>query len=111
MNLFSIIKDHEKAFIDICVSHKVETLNAFGSSVTQYFDEETSDIDLLITLNIIDPIEYGEALLSIWDEFELLFNRKVDLLSEDSITNLFLKNSIDANKKLIYDNKREKVFS
>ena len=29
MNLFSIIKVHEKAFIDICVSHKVETLNAF----------------------------------------------------------------------------------
>lgn len=49
-------------------------------------------------------------LLSFWDSLEILFDRKVDLLTEDSINNPYLKKSIESTKKLIYDGQGEKVF-
>lgn len=110
MNLYSIIKDKSKEFKDTCKQHRVKKLYAFGSSITNSFDLNTSDIDLVVDLSIKDPIEYGEALISLWDSLEVIFGRRVDLLTEDSINNPYLRKSIEATKKLIYDGQGEKVF-
>ncbi len=96
-------------FLSLCKTHNVKNLYAFGSSVTDHFDEESSDIDLLIEIDNDDPIERGENLMSIWDHFEHFFQRKVDLLTTSSIKNPVLKKSIDATKVLIYDGKEQKV--
>lgn len=96
--------------MSICQAHQVENLFAFGSSISDQFDPEKSDIDLLVKIGIANPIDRGEALLALWDEFEVFFERKVDLLTEDSLRNPYLKKSIEATKKLIYDRQREKIF-
>ncbi len=82
----------------------------FGSSITDHFNPTSSDIDVVVVIDIDDPVDRGEALLSLWDNLEALFKRKVDLLTEDSIRNPYLKSSIDRTKKLIYDGEGEKVF-
>jgi predicted nucleotidyltransferase len=64
----------------------------------------------LATLDIDNPADRGEALLSLWDKLEALFNKKVDLLTDDSIRNPYLKSNIDLTKRLIYDGEGEKVF-
>jgi len=64
---------------------------AFGSATNDTFDEQSSDIDLVVELNESDPVERGEKLLSLWDKLELIFNRKVDLITETSIHNPYLK--------------------
>ena len=110
MNLITILKKHNAGFIKICVSHKVEKMYAFGSSITDHFDPSKSDIDLVVALNFQDPIEYGETLLSLWNTLESFFDRKVDLLTEESIQNSNLRKSIEATKMLIYDRQSEKVF-
>ncbi|WP_194975528.1 nucleotidyltransferase family protein [Aquiflexum lacus] len=110
MDLSTLIKERYIDFIDLCRSHKVANIYAFGSSITDHFDPKTSDIDLVVTIDIDDPADRGEALISLWDNLEVLFGRKVDLLTEDSIRNPYLKSNIDRTKKLIYDGKREKVF-
>lgn len=110
MNLMTLINEKRSAFIDLCRSHKVDKIYAFGSSVTDGFDPERSDIDLIVNVDIIEPADRGEALLSLWDKLETLFQRKVDLLTEDSIRNPYLKSSIDRTKKLIYDGEGEKFF-
>ena len=110
MNLIKLINDRKTDFVDLCVGHKVEKLYAFGSSITNRFDEEKSDVDVLVELNLIDPLEYGETLLALWDNLEIFFERKVDLLTEDSIHNPYLRKSIEATKTLIYDRQREKIF-
>lgn len=97
-------------FAALCKSRQVASVFAFGSTVNGKFNTDTSDVDLLVQLNINDPIEYGETLLALWDELEFFFKRKVDLLTEDSIKNPYLKKSIDDSKVLIYDGEREKVF-
>jgi predicted nucleotidyltransferase len=110
MNLFGLIKEKDADFIHVCKQHKVSTIYGFGSSVTNHFDLLKSDIDIIVELDIKDPIEYGETLLSLWDSLETLFNRKVDLLTEDSIRNPYLRKSIESTKKLIYDGQRKKVL-
>jgi predicted nucleotidyltransferase len=97
-------------FSALCQSHKVKYLYAFGSSVSDRFDNTKSDIDLLVEIDDEDPIERGEKLISLWDTFEGFFNRKVDLLTDSSIRNPYLRKRIDNTKILIYDGSRQKVF-
>lgn len=110
MDLITLIKERYKEFVDICREHKVDKIYAFGSSITGHFNPLTSDIDIIISVDIENPADRGEALLSLWDKLEELFGRKVDLLTEDSIHNPFLKSNIERTKRLIYDGKGEKVF-
>jgi predicted nucleotidyltransferase len=109
-----IIKDEilkkQKDFEILCKNHKVKYLYAFGSSVTERFDYNKSDIDLLVEIDSKDPIDRGEKLLSLWDLFEIFFRREVDLLTDSSISNPFLRKSIDSTKVLIYDGSGQKVL-
>ena len=109
MNLRESINDNPQAFVALCQDYEVKSLYAFGSSITNEFKENESDIDLLIELNTADPLQRGENLLNIWEKFELFFHRKVDLLTSSSIKNPILKKSIDSTKVLIYDGKELKV--
>lgn len=103
MNLDNIIKDCYVEFINLCKTYHVKNVYAFGSSITERFDPHTSDIDMLVKIDIDEPTDRGEALFSFWDGLEKLFRRKVDLLTEDSIKNPYLKSNIERTKKLIYD--------
>ncbi len=109
MNLKESITNKMEEFLALCEVHNVKNLYAFGSSITDQFNEESSDIDLLIEIEQDDPIERGESLMSIWDKLEKFFQRKVDLLTNASIKNPILRKSIDATKVLIYDGKEQKI--
>lgn len=109
MNLKDSIQNNSTEFLSLCESHDVKTLYAFGSSTTEKFDETSSDIDLLVELKTKDPIRRGENLIDLWDKFEKIFQRKVDLLTSSSIKNPILRKSIDSSKILIYDGKERKV--
>jgi len=80
----------------------MKDLFAFGSSVTDKFYDESSDIDLLVEVDEPDPVERGEKLMSFWDNKKLFFGRKVDLLTDSSIPNPILCKSIDRTKVLLF---------
>jgi predicted nucleotidyltransferase len=94
----------------LCQTHNVKQLYAFGSSVSDSFDPQRSDIDLLVELDDLDPLDKGEKLISLWDKFENFFHRKVDLLTDSSIRNPYLKKNIDSTKVLIYDGNGAQIF-
>lgn len=96
-------------FTTLCRLYNVKNLYAFGSATTDEFDENSSDIDLLIEIEENDPLERGEKLLAIWDKLEEFFERKVDLLTQSSLKNPILRKNIDATKISIYDGKRQEV--
>lgn len=110
MFIKSEISNNPIEFQDLCRAHRVKFLYAFGSSVTMRFDKDKSDLDLLVEIDTADPIERGETLMSLWDTFEMFFKRKVDLLTESSIHNPYLRDSIDSTKVLIYDGTRQKTL-
>lgn len=109
-----IIKDeilkHLTEFKALCQNYNVIYLYAFGSSTTEHFDSEKSDVDLLIEISSKDPIERGEKLMSLWDSLEIFFRRRVELITDSSIKNPYLRKNIDFTKILIYDGKRAQIF-
>ena len=110
MKLHSEIQSRSHEFLTLCQTHKVQSLYAFGSSITDRFNENSSDIDLLVEIDIEDPIERGEKLMSLWDKLVAFFYRKVDLLTYSSIKNPVLRKNIDLTKTLIYDGSGQKVL-
>ncbi len=110
MVIKDLIDAKSNDFKILCLKHQVKYLYAFGSSTSERFDEEKSDIDLLVEIDDPDPVERGEKLLSLWDLFEKFFKRRVDLLTDSSIHNPFLRKSIDSTKILIYDGTGQKIF-
>lgn len=96
-------------FLTLCKSHIVKNIYVFGSAVTENFNDESSDIDLLIEIDNDNPIERGENLMDIWDKLEVFFQRKVDLVTISSIKNPILRKNIDTTKILLYDGKEHKV--
>jgi predicted nucleotidyltransferase len=88
----------------------VKKFYLFGSALTSRFDEKSSDIDVLIETADLPPEEKGELLIILWDDLEKLFNRKVDLLTENSLQNPYLAREIEQTRKLIYDEQNGQVF-
>lgn len=110
MYLQTVIAQKQPEFLSLCRQHKVRSLYAFGSSLTDQFDPKKSDIDLVVDIDTADPVEKGQLLLSFWDSLEAFFERKVDLLTENAIRNPYLKANIERTQKLIYDRKGEKIL-
>ena len=103
MFIHNEIRKNLSLFSDICKNHGIKSLYAFGSSVTEQFNPQRSDIDLLVEMEDMDPLEKGEKLLSLWDKLEDFFQRKVDLLTQKSLKNPFLLENIDKTKILLSD--------
>lgn len=87
--LIDEIAKRKEDFENLCADHKVKFLYAFGSSITDRFDPDKSDIDLLVEIDDNDPIERGERLISLWDTFEDFFHKKVDCLQIHRLKILF----------------------
>ncbi len=97
-----IEKKSTKLF-QLCEKYKISKLFLFGSVLKDSFNPKTSDLDFIVEIENIPPIEKGENLMSFWTELELLFSRKVDLLTSKKIKNPYLLKEINKTKSLIYD--------
>ena len=105
------IKKYKKRLADLCNNNSaVNKLYFFGSALSSKFNEDTSDIDIFVEVAELPPEERGENLITLWDNLESLFNRKVDLLTENSLRNPFFKKEVERTKKLIYDRESHKIF-
>jgi uncharacterized protein len=111
MYIKSFISKNSSEYNRICESHKVKYMFAFGSSVSSSFNLSTSDIDLLVDIDVTDPLEKGELLMSLWDALEIFFQRKVDLVTKNSLKNPYLISNIEKNKTLIYDRTSQEISS
>ena len=99
--MHAILKDNLTQINAICAKHNVKTLFAFGSICKHDFSQ-SSDIDLLVSFHQMDFGDYADNYFSIADEFESLFNRPEDLITEKSLSNPYFIASINESKKFLY---------
>ena len=97
-----LINKDRQGFLDLCKQCHVAYIYAFGSSVNGNFRAD-SDVDVLVGVTPEDDLEAGGALIDLWDGLESFFDRPVDLLTENSLRNPYLRKEIERTKKLIYD--------
>ena len=73
----------------------------FGSAVTSDFSE-SSDVDILISFKDISFEKYTDNYFELHDALVKLFQRKVDLITERSLSNPYFIESIEKTKQLLY---------
>jgi predicted nucleotidyltransferase len=98
----SIIENNKSKLIELCQKYDVQTMYVFGSASSDDF-KETSDIDILISFKKDISVEkYTDNYFELHYKLEELFNRKVDLVTENSLSNPYFKASVEETKKLLY---------
>ncbi len=107
--LREIIQKNKGQFLNLCKAYGIKSLFVFGSAANGHF-KDTSDVDFVVELSEKDPLNRGEMLMSLWDKLEKFFNRKVDLLTDNSIRNPYLREEIEKTKKLVYDGSKEEIL-
>ena len=100
----AIVKDKLPQIAELCRKYRVERMYLFGSAARDTdFDPATSDIDLLIAFSPeLDVLDRGDNFLDLVEDLQTLFGRGVDLMTEKSLSNPYLVESIERDKQLIY---------
>jgi len=97
----AIIKDHLSEIHQLCLSHHVTKLYAFGSVVSGEF-KESSDVDFLVSFDNMDPEDYADNYFQLAGQLEHVLNRPVDLVTENSLGNQYFIRSVNRSKLQIY---------
>jgi predicted nucleotidyltransferase len=97
----ALIENQLQKIRDLCYEHQVETLHVFGSVLSEDFSVE-SDIDILIQFQEMSHEQYAEYYFSLHEKLEQLFGRKVDLLTQRSLSNPYFIAKVERTKKLLY---------
>ena len=100
--MHKVLRNNIDKIKTLCANRNVKSLFVFGSVCTDKF-KNSSDIDLLISFNPMDYADYADNYFLIADEFEKILHRPVDLITDKSLSNPYLINSINMTKTLIYE--------
>ncbi|MCR9171407.1 MAG: nucleotidyltransferase domain-containing protein [bacterium] len=99
--MMNLIEHNKQELQQLCEKYDIKTMYVFGSAATGNFNE-SSDIDILISFKEIPFEKYTDNYFELHEALEKLFSRKVDLLTERSLTNPYFIKSIEASKQLLY---------
>lgn len=96
-----LLENNISQIVALCRKHKVSKLFAFGSILTNRFNDE-SNVDFWVSFNKSEVTDYFDNYFDFKYSLEDLLGRTVDLLEEQTIKNPYLKKNVDATKALIY---------
>lgn len=85
----------------LCDNHKVKSLYAFGSVLTDQFNSE-SDVDLMVDFSNIEPEDYADNYFDLKFSLQDILKRPVDLLEEKAIKNPYFLQSLFQQRQLLY---------
>ncbi|MEO6284715.1 MAG: nucleotidyltransferase domain-containing protein [Dyadobacter sp.] len=97
------LEKYQAEIVVLCKTYKVKRLYAFGSVLTENFNDE-SDIDLIVDFFDLEVENYADNYFDFKFGLQDVFERRVDLLEERGIRSSFLIAHLNLSKKLIYEN-------
>ena len=102
--MVDVVKNNLDKIIDACKSHHVKSLYLFGSAATGKFFSTESDLDFLYQFekNAISPIDYADNFFDFKFFLEDLFDRSIDLISEEYLSNPSFIKSLEKSKVQVY---------
>jgi predicted nucleotidyltransferase len=101
VELPGFLEKHKEELKDLCNIHHVERMFVFGSVLSEGFSSE-SDVDFLVKIKDVPVEVYTDSFFEIYEGLQNILNRKVDLLTEQSISNPYFLEEINRTKTLIY---------
>ena len=85
----------------LCKAHKVKSLYAFGSILTDKFNDQ-SDIDLIVDFRDVQLLDYADNYFDLKFSLEDTVKRSVDVLEKKAIKNPYFKKAVEKDMQLIY---------
>ena len=95
------LETYSPDIIQLCETHKVKSLYAFGSVLTDAFNKE-SDIDLIVEFSNIAVEDYADNYFDFKFSLQDILKRKVDLLEEKAIKNPYFRQAVNQQRQLVY---------
>jgi predicted nucleotidyltransferase len=99
--MVKVLEDKIQALRELCIRYDVKKLYLFGSVCTDKFTND-SDIDILISFKDISIEKYTDNYFALHYKLEELFTRKIDLITEKSLSNPYFIESVEETKQLVY---------
>ncbi len=99
--MHTLVERKKDKLVALCQKYDVKTMHLFGSVCTSNFTPE-SDIDILISFKEVSIDKYTDNYFELHYELEKLFKRKVDLITENALSNPYFIESVEATKQLLY---------
>ena len=97
----TILERHISDINKLCSTHRVKQLYAFGSVLTEDFNNG-SDIDLIVDFDPIDVNQYADNYFEFKFSLEDILQTPVDLLEEKAIKNPYFRQVVNKQRQLIY---------
>ena len=97
----NFLENHKNVIAKLCQSHKVKTLYAFGSVLTNEFNDN-SDVDFIVDFQPQDVLDYGDNYYDLKFSLQQILQRQIDLLEEKALKNPYFRQNIDKQRQLIY---------
>jgi hypothetical protein len=88
--------------VALCQKYHVRRLDVFGSAARDDFDEQSSDVDLLVEFDDMPYADRADAYLGLLTEAEALLGRHVDLVEVGAVRNPHIRDGIEASRQLLY---------
>lgn len=97
------LEKHIQDISQLCLTHKVKKLYAFGSVLTDQFNQD-SDVDFIVDFEPIDVFQYADNYYDLKFSLENILKKRVDLLEEKAIKNPYFREVVNNQRQLIYGN-------
>ena len=102
--MVAIVEQRRTTLVELCRRYRVERLYLFGSAVSGHFDARRSDLDFLVRFSDREPTgEYADRYLGFAEALEQLFDRPVDVVTEESIHNPYFRCEVESTRQLLYE--------
>ena len=95
------LERHASIISELCENHKVKSLYAFGSILTDKFNKD-SDIDLIVDFEPLDILEYADNYFALKFALQDALKRPIDLLEEKAVKNPYFRDAVNQQRQLIY---------
>ena len=100
--MISELVDKRSEIQAVCSRYPVQRLAVFGSAVRGDFVAGKSDIDLLVRIKPCVPTQYADVYFSLYSDLVRLLSSPIDLITEPSITNPYLLQTIKESEQELY---------
>jgi uncharacterized protein len=97
----TVLETHKEDIKQLCSTHNVKLLYAFGSVLTDKFNSD-SDIDLIVDFEPIDLSQYADNYYDLKFSLENVLQKPVDLLEEKAIKNPYFRQVVNDQRQLLY---------
>ncbi len=90
----SLLAENLSKLEALCRKHNVKNLFLFGSALRDDFDSTKSDLDFLVEFENLPEGQRADAYFGLLEELELLFHRRIDLITTSAVMNPYFQASL-----------------